>query len=411
MFEKFKLNVALRQCITLGAVLVFFLCFIFFVNLYQMGKNIDRNLESVSKGISISGVSDTVFIVNDDYEERTDALAIFCNANGECIVNNEGIFPKEMINEILEVTNSKGSEINTKGSGRERIHNNNIAYVFENMRVGKVVYVYDYTKESDSMKTYALNLIVIGFVGMLGIILYSFRYAQESVSSIETAFGKQQELVANASHELKTPLTVISTNLSILNDESMSFTPDQKRWIEGISSQVDRMNNLITEMLELAKLDNEIEKQVYTNVEYGKMMEGIILEMEGVAFEKGVVIHTEIDDKIIINGSEKALEKLAYILIDNAIKYANENGNVYVKLNQDKKKVKFSVKNTGEGISADVLPKLFERFYRADESHNSTNSFGLGLSIAKSIVDAHHGEITATSVVKEYAKFNVVFNK
>ncbi len=224
---------------------------------------------------------------------------------------------------------------------------------------------------------------------------------------VADAMQKQRDLTANASHELKTPLTVISANLSVLRSEPTSTVAENEHWIESIDSQITRMQELIQNMLELSKLESSA--VVKEKLDLSSVTEGVCLSFEPVCFEKGVTLITDIADGATVEGDARALERLVGILLDNAIKYCGESGKVGLNLSCDQKKAKLSVMNTGESISKEEAEHVFDRFYRTDGArHNEDNkSFGLGLSIAYATVQAHGGTISCHGVEGKGSVFTV----
>ena len=154
-----------------------------------------------------------------------------------------------------------------------------------------------------------------------------------------------------------------------------------------IDSQAGRMSTLINEMLSLANLDVNKKKEERININLSKMLRDSLLVFEVVIFEKGLILEEDLSDNIFIKGEQNQIKKLISILMDNAIKYTNKNGKITVSLINERNKAKLIVKNTGEGIKKEHLEKIFERFYRVDDSRDrGTGGYGLGLSIAKAII-------------------------
>lgn len=210
---------------------------------------------------------------------------------------------------------------------------------------------------------------------------------------VASAMTKQRDLIANASHELKTPLTIIETNLSVIKSEPDSTVKDNEKWITSISTQLVRMRDLVNSMLELSKLEqSELQKQ---DVNFSEIVEGACLEFEATCFEKDVKLLTDVQPDLHVYGENKSLARLVVILLDNAIKYSGDNGKVGVRLLMDSKRIHLSVMNTGECISKEDAKHVFDRFYRTDgaRQNKDNQSFGLGLSIASATVKAHCGEI------------------
>ncbi len=224
---------------------------------------------------------------------------------------------------------------------------------------------------------------------------------------VSSAMTKQRDLIANASHELKTPLTIIATNLSVIKSEPNSTVQDNEKWISSISTQLVRMRDLVNSMLELSKLEqSELQKQ---DVNLSEITEGACLEFEATCFEKDVKLITDIKPDLHVCGESKSLERLVVILLDNAIKYSGEKGKVGLRLFLDGKRVHMSVMNTGESISKEDAKHVFDRFYRTDgaRQNKDSQSFGLGLSIAAATVKAHCGEIDCHGIEGKGTVFDV----
>ena len=224
---------------------------------------------------------------------------------------------------------------------------------------------------------------------------------------VASAMTKQRDLIANASHELKTPLTIIATNLSVIKSEPDSTVKDNEKWITSISTQLVRMRDLVNSMLELSKLEqSELQKQ---DVNFSEIVEGACLEFEATCFEKDVKLLTDVQPNLHVYGESKSLERLVVILLDNAIKYSGDNGKVGVRLFVDSKRIHLSVMNTGECISKEDAKHVFDRFYRTDgaRQNKDNQSFGLGLSIASATVKAHCGEIDCHGIEGKGTVFDV----
>lgn len=207
------------------------------------------------------------------------------------------------------------------------------------------------------------------------------------------AFERQKEFIADASHELKTPLAVIMAS----SDELVADETSGK-YIENIKYESDRMNRLISGLLDLSKLEEDASKESYKEENLSKIVEKTALVFEAVAFEQGITIETDIEDGITLNCSKDEIEKLVSTLLDNAIKHSDKETAVSIRLSKSKSLVNIQITNKGEPIAQGDEEKIFERFYRADKSRSrSENRYGLGLAIAKRIVINHGGSIKASS--------------
>lgn len=269
--------------------------------------------------------------------------------------------------------------------------------------------IMDITQDRSQLIDTALICIIVHGVTVIIIGLLAFFLTKLALKPIAQSFEKQRELTANASHELKTPLTVISTNLSVLKSEPDSSVKDNEKWINSIDTQVTRMNELIKSMLELSKMDST--KLLHLPLDFSNITEGQCLDYEVVCFEKQIPLEYNVEPNITILGDKASLQRLVLILLDNATKYCTgEERKITLNLSLDKKMVHLSVLNTGVPISEENSKRVFDRFYRADTSRTKeteNNSFGLGLSIAQSTVQDHGGRISCHGVEGVGTQFDV----
>lgn len=273
--------------------------------------------------------------------------------------------------------------------------------------------IFDYTSYISNTNVMFFSLLIGYFIVIVLLSFSAIIIAERTISPIREAFYKQKELIANASHELKTPLTVINTNLSVLENNKTETIESQNRWINNIIEQTNRMNRLIYQMLDLSKTESLLASETKQPIQLSKLIEKLVMEFEVNAFEKKIHVTSNIEENIVFNGNMENMIKLFTILIDNAIKYTQENGAIDLSLIQKKNKIEFTIQNTGKGIEKENLGKVFQRFYKQDESYNqdSNHSFGLGLAIAKAIVDQLNGTITVTSEVNVHTTFVVKLPK
>ena len=209
---------------------------------------------------------------------------------------------------------------------------------------------------------------------------------------------KQRRFITDVSHELKTPLAILNANLSVLEENGAESVDSQKQWISAMRVQITRMSGLISDMLTLAKLDHDQDASPTRTVDFSRLVTGCLLSFEAVAYEKGVAIHSQVSEHLLVRGSPEKFSRLVDILLDNAVKHAPPGGTVNIGLFREKNRVILRVQNSGEEISAEALPHVFDRFYRADSARSrETGGYGLGLAIAKSIVEGSHGKISVES--------------
>ena len=399
MFEKLRGKVALKQSLALGLLLWFLLGTVFAYNVFSLLTQIDNKLNE----LSYASYARLTFKVSKEEDDR-DTICVFVAKDGTRTFSDPDFYDEKTLNEVVDYMVA-----NPKQNGRLVISGRRIAYVVEVNNDNYICGVFDYTKEYSALRKLAMLLIVVGAVGLVLIGFFSANSAKRQIAPVEDAFEKQKDLVANASHELKTPLTVINANLEILKSDRDKIPEEEYKWLEGISEQVTRMKLMVEEMLELAKLESGLKQEVKVPVNLSEVVEEVVLGSEALAFEHTISMNSEIEKDQYIMGVGTQIEKLAYILVENALKYTPEGGVVDVVVKSDRRKVFVRVKNTGDGIPKEDIPKIFDRFYRTDESHHAPDGFGLGLAIAKSIADAHGAEISVNSEVGKYTEFVVCF--
>jgi signal transduction histidine kinase len=270
----------------------------------------------------------------------------------------------------------------------------------------------DMSAESNGMRRLILNSLIIGVIGLIALFFVSLILANLAVKPVERAWIAQQQFIADASHELKTPLTVIMANTGILAAHPNTQVSSHMQWITNTQEEATRMKGLVENMLELAKGDVPQENLIFAKMNLSDIVTNSLLSFEPVAFEKNVSLTSETEANIEMQGNAERIERLVAILLDNAIKYAGDNGSVTVRLTYNGTHRTLSVSNTGQTIPAKHLDKVFDRFYREDKSRHADDegSFGLGLAIARQIVTEHGGKIWAESNPQTGTVFTVQFS-
>ena len=247
------------------------------------------------------------------------------------------------------------------------------------------------------LKTSILIFVLIEII----IIILTVEITRWIIKPVIESFNRQKQFVADASHELKTPIAVIMANAEALEKE-----PEEKKWLNNIKSEADRMNELVTSLLDLAKLEEGKEVQQEENL--SKIVEMSVLTFESLMYENKIELKYDIQKDINIKCNSSQIKQLVAILIDNAIKHSETNGKISIALKKQKNDTVLTVSNRGKEIPKEIREKIFERFYREDESRNrDTNRYGLGLAIAKNIVENHNGKISVESE-KGITTFKVV---
>lgn len=267
-------------------------------------------------------------------------------------------------------------------------------YVVRTLRSGNTVYIFVDNKEA--MQNSKQFFIVSIFIFLLSVIVFtiiSYYLSRWMIKPSEKAIKNQKIFVANISHDLKTPITIIRANADLIENEVKN-----KKSIKYIKQETEKLNHLVNEMLTLTRIDNTISKENFKSFNFGDSLFDVVLPFESIAYEKGIRFNINIDEVTDYFGDESNIQKLAEILIDNAMSYTAKGGIVDVDAYENSKVVTLSVTNTGEPISDEKKVEIFDRFYRESKSRESTgNHYGLGLSIASTIVKKHNGKISIES--------------
>lgn len=244
------------------------------------------------------------------------------------------------------------------------------------------------------LSTLARNCLFIGLGAFAAFFLISVCFARWAVRPVETAWEDQKQFIADASHELKTPLTVILTNAQLLRSPDFDETQKQ-RFSDNILETATRMRTLIEGLLDLSRADRGMLHGDVSDLNFSELVEQQLCIYEPIYFEHGLTLQQELADDIHVSGSPTQLAQVLDILLDNADKYALPASQIRVKMESSHHNCLLSVTTAGEPLSAKEQTAIFKRFYRVDQSHSDSGSYGLGLSIADTIVHAHHGEIYA----------------
>lgn len=333
----------------------------------------------------------TVTVVCDDSGKVSSVYQKYGSINDENLTT--------AVNAALSADNNTG-----------RVKSLNLAYYKASSGNDNVIVFADTYTVIMAAKAQNTSSVLMGGAALFILLLISILLSKIVLRPVEKAWVQQQQFVADASHELKTPLTVILANNDILMSPGHvnDTVTGQKQWIESTQAEANHMKKLVDNLLFLARsdaADAASQKIICSDVSWSDTIMDIYLQFEPVAFEKGVLIDADIERDTKVNGDPTQLKQLAHILIDNAIKYAGDGGRIFVKVASKGSVVDFSVNNTGEPIPKEDIGHIFERFYRADKARTQEGGYGLGLAIAKSIVEKHGGVITCRSTESEGTTF------
>ena len=297
--------------------------------------------------------------------------------------------------EVKEFSNQKNSDFSDEElqafakkllGKKEYGKSGNMVYLISKGEDYTMVTMMDVTVIESAIDTLLTYMLFFGGISVVVMFVLSALLASWVVVPLKSGYEKQQQFISNAGHELKTPISTIDANAALLQREV-----GENSWLSNIVYENNRMSVIVKELLDLAKLDQA--KIPLQEVDLSQTALASILPFEAKAYEEGYELEYQIQDTIHMKGYPDQLEKLISILLDNALNHASKNGKIQVVLASEKNTITISVSNPGKEIPEEDREKIFERFYRIDESRTGGNHYGLGLSIAKSIVNNHKGSI------------------
>ena len=271
-------------------------------------------------------------------------------------------------------------------------------------RNGKTYVAVVDTAMEDRLVTAAAKALGLFAAGTwLALLLLVWLLSGWAVKPMAQAWDMQRQFVADASHDLKTPLTVILSNSELLKQQSAEDTPE----LDRIEAAGKRMKDLVQKMLTLARMEDDPNRGAWESMDLSDMVMESALAFEATAFEKGLTIEENVESDLIVKGNRAQVQSVLECLLDNACKYAAPGSAISVSLEKAGKKAKLTVHNTGSYIPPEDLPHVFERFYRADKSRTAADSSGLGLAIVQSVAESMGGSVSAESSQEGGTSFTV----
>ena len=271
----------------------------------------------------------------------------------------------------------------------------NLRYLRQDNGLYQKLAFVDMSMEQATLREMMGSYLQIGAAAMLLLLGVSILLSRWATRPVERTWRQQRQFLSDASHELKTPLTVILSNAELLESAQLPERP--ARWTDNIRSEAGRMKSLVEEMLTLARADNMVRTVVLEEVSLSDLAADCTLSFEPVAFEAGKPLQEDLAEGVTVMGDREKLRQVIAILLDNAVKYGADGGAITLTLQKTDRQARLTVANPGEPIPPQQLRRLFERFYRADASRGEQSGFGLGLPIAATIAAEHKGTLKAES--------------
>ncbi len=391
-----------------------------------------------AKGNSVSSTSSTRAAVSStsskgtDPDSQTSAPTIggSDSDNSIILVAVYSVRANGIYTTMSDYTNAKIPEATIIGANESVLNSDseegylpeyNLYYMREASATSSGEYIVAYA-DGRSMKDWqnlAWVLLFAGIGGLAVLFVLNIFFSKWALKPVVMSVKLQQQFTADASHELKTPLTVILANMAILKSQPESLVEEQMQWVESTHTEAERMQLLVNDMLALSHPDGKTMHIVKENIDFSDLVEGEVLQFESVAFELGIEMNDDIEEGLHVQGNEERLGRMVATLVDNACKYAGAPedehlAKVNVKLARKptsagaKPKLELTVHNTGPCIPEEDLPYIFQRFYRTDKVRTSSKGgYGLGLAIGQEIVREHDGVITVASNPDDGTVFTV----
>ncbi len=323
---------------------------------------------------------------------RLPFFTLMIDNNGEINAFGGGYYDltdKELLQELADAVDEQDKQIGT-------IAKYDLRYLVTDQLNGRSIVFADISSERTMLNGLIRNCIIVGLIGYALFFIISLLLAKWVTKPVEKTLNEQKQFIADASHELKTPLTVIMTNAEMLEDKGYSEN-DRGVFTKNILSMSKRMRGLVESLLELARMDNRTSAADMKILDLSKLISDGILPFEPLFFEKSLELETDIESGITVEGDKNKLRQVLSILLDNALKYYTPAHVINISLMRKGMNAVLSVSGKGDPLSKADCKNIFKRFYRVDQARTDGESYGLGLSIAESIVNEHGGRIWAES--------------
>ena len=396
--KKLKNKTFILISVVLSAFLLFILV-VFNISIYnneytEIKNNIDRisNKQNILSPDRENLSNNPIFIDMDVYIISFDRFGKIRNISNYA---NDGLSNNEIIN-IVNSHNIKPRDIGNLYTSK---------YLFSFNHQNELIIINN-TRVRNFLISNIIKSIVLFIIIELIILYASYMLTKWLIKPVEESFQKQKQFIYDASHELKTPLAIIMASAETYEDN-----PKEKKWLNNIKEESNRMNNLVLKLLDLSKTEDLKDNVIYSKVNLSKIINNKAMSFESLMFENKLSLVTEIEKNIEFECDQDKIKELLSILIDNAIKHGYEDSEIKVRLYLEKNNINLEVINRGDAIDSEDKIKIFERFYRVDKARNrSDGRYGLGLAIAKNIVEAHNGNITV-ECNDGYTTFKVIFKR
>ena len=378
-------------CVIMAIVMVLLGCILGMVIRFT-AHSMEVQSISMMRAIASSPFKQGIPGKNPNDQVRLPFFTIQTSSQGEVIAAHGGYFDlsdREYLQEIVDAALGSGSETG-------ELKNHELRYFKAKSPRGFTVVFSDTTTEAATLKNMVYSCMAVFAAAMFVFLGISILLSQWVIKPVASAWDQQRQFVADASHELKTPLSVIMANAELIQGDS-TCEEDRRKYSANILSVTYQMRTLVENMLEMARVDNGSRNMDFSTVDFSELVNNAALSFQLLYEEKEMGLQCALAENISLNGSEQHLYQVLDVLLDNALKYSTPNSMVTVDLISTGRSCVLSVKSAGAPISREDLKNIFKRFYRADKARSMNGSYGLGLSIAESIIASHKGKMWAES--------------
>lgn len=415
MIKKLRKKFIMVTAMALLGVIAILMTSINVIYIFKSEKNLNHILNIIIENGGRLSITDKGFIPK---KELSDTMTNHNFWGGKYSGNREIAFTtrfcvidldvnKQIINiysdKISAISDDEIKEYTEKILKKNKLSGwiNEYKYKLSESNDGYMLVILDGSMAKQSNWSIFTTSILVSTISYLIVLFIIALFSKRAIKPIAESYEKQKQFITDASHELKTPLTIISANSEILE-----ITYGNDEWIEGIEKQAERMRDLVNNLVVLTKMDEEKQTIIYKEFNFSDAVYDTTMAFEGLCKKNKKKLHIDIDSDISMKGDESKFRKLISILLDNAVKYCDENGNIYVRLKKEKHIV-MSVRNSYKDVSNIELNRLFDRFYRVDKARTRNGSYGLGLAIAQAIIDRHKGKIKVMNIDDKMIEFEV----
>ncbi len=411
MIYRLQRKFILISTISVLSVIVLVFVMIFALNISSMNRNLDILADTVSEGDGKfpssfgngqkpggkppAGRHEFDFITSET-PFSTRHFTVLFDKDGKVVRTHTDFIASITEDTAIEYARSVLDDTEMRGWFK------NFRYKIYSTDLGQgVVFIDGSMSRSSLMQSMTIAGIVLLSCAAL-VLLLIVLLSKRVVKPIAESYEKQRQFITDANHELKTPLTLILANLDIVEDEF-----GKNEWLDDIRTEGHRMTELVNRLVALSRMDEEGQLLIVTELSFGDIVADAVSEFRPLAESRGKALTADVAPGIRYDGDEVLVRRLISVLLDNAVKYCDENGEIKIKLAKHRRIV-LIVENTYAAVNEVELDKLFDRFYRADKARTYTGGYGIGLSVAKAIVEKHKGDISAYKKDSTHIGFKVV---